>query len=71
MGNTHSVKDFINAKPFDRNSDGIVSYGLLSLSPVQYKLCPESFKTECTADKPVISSQFFYTINEDIYEGVL
>jgi hypothetical protein len=71
MESTHSVKDFINAKPFDRNSDGTVSCGLLSLSPVQYKLCPESFKTKCIVDKPVISSQFFHTVNQDIYKGVL
>jgi hypothetical protein len=71
MKNTLGFKDFINAKPFDKNSDGTVSCDLLSLSPMQYKLCPESFKTECTADKPVISSQFFHTVSQDIYKGVL
>jgi hypothetical protein len=73
MEKTYSVKDFTNAiiKPVDRNSDGTVSCSLLSLSPMQYNLCPESFKTECVADKPVIFSQFFHTVNQDIYKGVL
>jgi len=71
MEETYSVKDFINAKPVDRNSDGTVGCGILSLSPVQFNLCPESFKTECIADKPVISNQFFHTTNQDIYKGIL
>ena len=36
MENTLDIKDFVNAKPYDTNSDGTVSCGLLSLSQVQY-----------------------------------
>jgi hypothetical protein len=63
MANTHSIKHFIYAKPYDRSSERTINCGLLKLSLVQYHLCPESLETDRIAEKPVICSQFFHTIN--------